>query len=173
MSAAATSITVSRAGSSGVWAACFSVIEDNHIHHINNMMELGGAEIAGIKMHAAIDVFTAAIISTTALWESGATGRRREPASLRNLFHDNQRPEFAKQLKGGMMSQDIFVEVGHGPTLIDNNILLSDASLRMATEGRGYGPQSDLRRAQPVWAKGQARAIRPITFRTARRSWAL
>ena len=34
----------------------FSLIEDNHIHHINNMMELGGAEIAGIKMHAAIDV---------------------------------------------------------------------------------------------------------------------
>ena len=36
----------------------FSIIEDNHIHHINNMMELGGAEIAGIKMHAAIDVIT-------------------------------------------------------------------------------------------------------------------
>ena len=40
-----------------------------------------------------------------------------------NLLHDNQRPAFAKQLKGGMMCQDIFVEVGHGPTLIDNNIL--------------------------------------------------
>ena len=44
-------------------------------------------------------------------------------------------PSFARQLVGGMMSQDIFVEVGHGPTLIDNNILLSDVSLRMATEG--------------------------------------
>ena len=33
------------------------------------------------------------------------------------------------------MCQDIFVEVGHGPTLIDNNILLSDASLRFATQG--------------------------------------
>ena len=33
------------------------------------------------------------------------------------------------------MSQDIFVEVSHGPTLIDNNILLSDASLRFATQG--------------------------------------
>ena len=52
-----------------------------------------------------------------------------------NLLHDNQRPAFAKQLKGGMMCQDIFVEVGHGPTLIDNNILLSDASLRFATQG--------------------------------------
>ena len=52
-----------------------------------------------------------------------------------NLLHDNQRPPFASVLKGGMMSQDIFVEVGHGPTLIDNNIILSDASLRFATEG--------------------------------------
>ncbi len=25
-----------------------------------------------------------------------------------NLLHDNQRPAFAKQLKGGMMCQDIF-----------------------------------------------------------------
>ena len=34
-----------------------------------------------------------------------------------------------------MCSQDLFVEAGHGPTLIDNNILLSDVSLRFATEG--------------------------------------
>ncbi len=34
----------------------FSLIEDNHIHHINNKQDLGGAEIGGIKMHAAIDV---------------------------------------------------------------------------------------------------------------------
>lgn len=33
------------------------------------------------------------------------------------------------------MSQDLFVEVSHGPTLIDNNILLSDVSLRFATQG--------------------------------------
>jgi len=52
-----------------------------------------------------------------------------------NLLHDNQKPDFAKQLKGGMMCQDLFVEVSHGPTLIDNNILLSDVSLRFATQG--------------------------------------
>ena len=40
----------------GRMGGVFNVIEDNHIHHINNMMEQGGAEIAGIKMHAAIDV---------------------------------------------------------------------------------------------------------------------
>jgi len=38
----------------GRMGCVFSTIEDNHIHHINNMMELGGAEISGIKLHAAI-----------------------------------------------------------------------------------------------------------------------
>ena len=119
----------------GRMGGVFSVIEDNHIHHINNMMELGGAEIAGIKMHAAIDVIyrrNHIHHCTMGIWcDWEAQGTR----ITQNLFHDNQRPPFARQLKGGMMSQDIFVEVSHGPTLIDNNILLSDASLRMATEG--------------------------------------
>lgn len=119
----------------GRMGGVFSIIEDNHIHHINNMMELGGAEIAGIKMHAAIDVTMRRNHihhCTMGIWcDWEAQGTRLS----QNLLHDNQRPEFATQLKGGMMCQDIFVEVGHGPTLIDNNILLSDVSLRIATEG--------------------------------------
>ena len=119
----------------GRMGGVFSIIEDNHIHHINNMMELGGAEIAGIKMHAAIDVTMRRNHihhCTMGIWcDWEAQGTRLS----QNLLHDNQRPPFASVLKGGMMSQDIFVEVGHGPTLIDNNIMLSDASLRFATEG--------------------------------------
>ncbi len=119
----------------GRMGGVFSIIEDNHIHHINNMMELGGAEIAGIKMHAAIDVIMRRNYihhCTMGIWTDWeAQGTR----ITQNLLHDNQRPAYARQLKGGMMSQDIFVEVGHGPTLIDNNILLSEVSLRMATEG--------------------------------------
>ncbi len=119
----------------GRMGGVFSIIEDNHIHHINNMMELGGAEIAGIKLHAAIDVTMRRNYihhCTMGIWTDWeAQGTR----ITQNLLHDNQMPSFARQLVGGMMSQDIFVEVGHGPTLIDNNILLSDVSLRMATEG--------------------------------------
>lgn len=119
----------------GRMGGVFSIIEDNHIHHINNMMELGGAEIAGIKMHAAIDVIMQRNHihhSTMGIWcDWEAQGTRL----TRNLLHDNQRPAFAKALKGGMMSQDIFVEVSHGPTLIDNNILLSEVSVRFATQG--------------------------------------
>ncbi|MDO4620538.1 MAG: right-handed parallel beta-helix repeat-containing protein [Lachnospiraceae bacterium] len=119
----------------GRMGGVFSVIEDNHIHHINNMMELGGAEIAGIKMHAAIDVLMRrnhVHHSTMGIWcDWEAQGTR----ITQNLLHDNQKPDFAGKLAGSMMSMDLFVEVGHGPTLIDNNILLSDVSLRFATQG--------------------------------------
>ena len=119
----------------GRMGGVFSLIEDNHIHHINTMMELGGAEVAGIKMHAAIDVTIRrnhihhCVMGIWTDWEAQGT------RITQNLLHDNHRPAAAKHLEGGMGSQDIFVEVGHGPTLIDNNILLSDVSFRMATEG--------------------------------------
>ncbi len=119
----------------GRMGSVFSTIEDNHIHHINNMMELGGAEIAGIKLHAAIDVLIRRNHihhCTMGIWcDWEAQGTR----ITGNLLHHNQRPEGVLQLKGGMMSQDLFVEVSHGPTLIDNNVLLSDVSLRFATQG--------------------------------------
>ena len=119
----------------GRMGGVFSIIEDNHIHHINNMMELGGAEISGIKMHAAIDVIMRRNHihhCTMGIWcDWEAQGTRLS----QNLLHNNQRPAFAKPLEGGMMSQDIFVEVSHGPTLIDHNIMLSEAGLRFATQG--------------------------------------
>lgn len=119
----------------GRMGGVFSVIEDNHIHNINNMQELGGAEIAGIKMHAAIDVtYRRNHIHhcTMGIWcDWEAQGTR----ITQNLLHDNMPPEGAVPLMGSMMSQDLFIEVGHGPCLIDNNILLSRHALRIATEG--------------------------------------
>ncbi len=119
----------------GRMGCVFSIIEDNHIHHINNMQELGGAEIAGIKFHAAIDVIIRRnhIHHTTmGVWcDWQAQGTRL----TQNFMHNNEVPEGTPKAPGAMMSQDIFVEVSHGPTLIDNNILLSKASLRVAAQG--------------------------------------
>ncbi|MCM1121145.1 MAG: right-handed parallel beta-helix repeat-containing protein [Eubacterium sp.] len=119
----------------GRMGCVFSLIEDNHIHNINNMQQLGGAEIAGIKFHAAIDVVLRRNHihhSTMGIWcDWQAQGTR----ITQNLFHDNHAPENAESAMGAMMSQDVFIEVGHGPTLIDNNIMLSKASVRIATEG--------------------------------------
>ena len=70
--------------------------------------------------------------STMGIWcDWEAQGTRL----TQNLLHDNQLPPYAKMLKGGMMCQDIFIEVSHGPTLIDHNIMLSEASVRFATQG--------------------------------------
>lgn len=119
----------------GRMGCVFSLIEDNHIHHINNMQQLGGAEISGIKLHAAIDVVMRRNHihhSTMGIWcDWQAQGTRIS----QNLLHDNYAPEGTPMAPGAMMSQDIFVEVSHGPTLIDNNIMLSKAAIRIATEG--------------------------------------
>ena len=119
----------------GRMGAVFSLIEDNHIHNINNMQELGGAEISGIKLHAAIDVTMRRNHihhCTMGIWcDWQAQGTRIS----QNFLHHNQRPACCTWAEGGMESQDIFVEVSHGPTLIDNNILLSQVSLRIATQG--------------------------------------
>ncbi|MBR6157764.1 MAG: right-handed parallel beta-helix repeat-containing protein, partial [Lachnospiraceae bacterium] len=120
----------------------FSIIEDNHIHNINNKQNLAGAEIGGIKMHAAIDViFRRNHIHhcTRGLWlDWQAQGTR----VTQNLFHhntlpvdlDHVSPEDTVLLFLGM-GEDIFVEVSHGPTLIDNNFLLSPRSIKFATQG--------------------------------------
>ena len=120
----------------GRMGCVFSTIEDNHIHHINNMQQLGGAEIAGIKLHAAIDVTMRRNHihhSTMGIWcDWQAQGTRIS----QNLFHDNHAPsEDIPKAEGAMDSQDVFIEVSHGPTLIDNNIMLSKASVRLAAEG--------------------------------------
>lgn len=118
----------------------FSVIEDNHIHHINNKQNLAGAEIGGIKMHAAIDViFRRNHIHhcTRGLWlDWQAQGTR----VTGNLFHHNTLPNLSETAAPDPaimmgMGEDIFVEVSHGPTLIDNNILLSHRALKLACQG--------------------------------------
>ena len=119
----------------GRMGAVFSTIEDCHIHHVCNSQQLGGAETAGIKLHAAIDVTIRrnhihnCLMGVWLDWE--AQGAR----ITQNLMHDNQRPEGVPRAKGAMFNNDIFIEVGHGPTLIDNNILLSKMSVIMPSEG--------------------------------------
>lgn len=113
----------------------FSVIEDNRIHHINNKQNLCGAEIGGIKMHAAIDVIirrNQIYNCTRGLWlDWQAQGTR----VTQNLFFNNCLPKDENLIPGNEMGEDIFVEVSHGPTLIDHNVLLSDCALKLATQG--------------------------------------
>lgn len=106
----------------GSMGAAFSTIENNHIYNIWTKRQFDGAEIGGIKFHAAIDaIITRNRIhaSGRGLWLDWMTQGTRVS---RNLFYDNS-------------LQDIFLEVNHGPYLVDNNILASHTALDIQSDG--------------------------------------
>ncbi|WP_226344593.1 right-handed parallel beta-helix repeat-containing protein [Agilicoccus flavus] len=102
----------------------FSTIEDNHIHDIATKREYFGHEIAGIKLHAAIDVTIAhnrIHDCTLGLWLDWQTQGTRV---TRNAFYRNDR--------------DLFVEVSHGPYVVDHNVFASAASIENVSQGGAY-----------------------------------
>ncbi len=114
-----------QAGIVGSMGAAFSVVTGNTIHDIHVRKLFTGAEMAGIKFHGAIDTEISGnhIYRTCrGLWlDWMAQGTR----VARNLFHDND-------------DEDLFVEVNHGPFLVDNNLFLSKTNLLDVSEGGAY-----------------------------------
>ena len=102
----------------------FSTIEDNHIYNIAVKREFYGYEIAGIKLHAALDVTIRhnrihdCTLGTWLDWQTQGT------RVSRNIYYANNR--------------DLFVEVSHGPYIVDHNILGSKASLESWSQGGAY-----------------------------------
>lgn len=114
-----------QAGIVGSLGAAFCTVTDNTIHDIHVRRLFTGAEMAGIKFHGAIDtVIRGNHIHHTCLglWLDWMAQGTRVSA---NLFHDNA-------------GQDLFVEVDHGPFLVDNNLFLSNTSLLDVSEGGAY-----------------------------------
>jgi len=114
------------AGICGSLGAVRSLIEGNTIHDIHVRQLFIGAEQAGIKFHAPIDsqiTGNRIFRCYRGLWLDWMTQGTRVSG---NLFHDNG-PE-----------HDLFIEVNHGPFLVDNNLLLSPASLSSWSEGGAY-----------------------------------
>lgn len=112
-------------GICGSMGCAFSVIEYNYIHDIYTKRQFSGAEIAGIKFHAAIDTrISNNCIHTTgrAIWLDWMTQGTRVSS---NLLYDND-------------WEDLFVEVNHGPFVVDNNIMLSPRSIRNQSESGAY-----------------------------------
>jgi hypothetical protein len=112
-------------GICGSLGAAFSQIANNHIYNIWTKRQFGGAEMAGIKIHASIDM----LIKNNRLHNTGramwmdwmAQGTR----ITGNLCYDNS-------------TDDLYVEVDHGPYLVDNNLFLSGISLFDMSEGGAY-----------------------------------
>jgi len=101
-----------QAGIAGSLGAVFSTITGNTINDIGHQQLFWGYELAGIKLHAAVDVE----ISRNHIYrtEGGiwldwmAQGTR----VTKNFLHDNT-------------VQDFSLEVNHGPILVDHNLFLS------------------------------------------------
>ncbi len=105
----------------GHMGCAFSRIEHNHIYNINKKQEFWGHEVGGIKFHAAIDVviennnFHNCSLGTWLDWQAQGT------RVTKNIYHHNDR--------------DIFIEVTHGPCLVDNNLFLSEYTWDDAAQG--------------------------------------
>ena len=114
-----------QAGVVGSLGCSFSTVTDNVIHDVHVRRLFSGAEMAGIKFHAAIDTTLRnnhIYRTCRGLWlDWMAQGTRVS----QNLFHDNA-------------SEDLFVEVNHGPFMVDNNLFLSAVSLLDMSEGGAY-----------------------------------
>lgn len=102
----------------------FSRIEDNHIYAIATKREFFGHEIGGIKLHAPIDVVISGnrihdcTLGTWLDWQTQGT------RISRNLYYGNTR--------------DLFIEVSHGPYVVDHNLLASPVSLDNFAQGGAY-----------------------------------
>ena len=112
-------------GICGSLGAIFSTIENNTIYNIWKKRQFTGAEMGGIKIHASIDM----LIKNNRLYNCG-----------RGLWLDwmAQGTRVTQNLLYNNTTDDIFVEVNHGPFLIDNNILLSKLAVRDWSEGGAY-----------------------------------
>jgi len=112
-------------GMCGSLGAAFSQVYNNNIFNIWTKRLFTGAEIAGIKIHASIDM----IIRNNRLANVG-----------RGLWMDwmAQGTRITGNLCYNNTLEDLYCEVDHGPYLIDNNIFLSEIGLRDWSEGGAF-----------------------------------
>jgi alpha-N-arabinofuranosidase len=114
-----------QAGIVGSHGGAFCTIEGNVIHDIHIRAQFGGFEQAGIKLHAPVDtVIRRNMIfkCTMGIWLDWMTQGARVSG---NCLYANR-------------EQDLFLEIGHGPCLVDNNLLLSSTSLVDSAQGGAY-----------------------------------
>jgi alpha-N-arabinofuranosidase len=115
-----------QAGIVGSLGAAFSTITGNEIHHIHVRQLFGGAEQAGIKFHGAIDTLIAhnhVHHSCRGIWLDWMTQGTRVTC---NRIHHT------------FPNEDLFLEVNHGPCLIDHNLFLSEKSLSDWSQGSAF-----------------------------------
>jgi hypothetical protein len=112
-------------GICGHLGAAFSVVENNYIHDIWTKRQFDGAEIAGIKFHAAIDTYI---------------GKNRIHTTKRGIWLDwqAQGTRVSQNLIYNSAVEDFFSEMNHGPYLVDNNIFGSFCNMTDVSHGGAF-----------------------------------
>ncbi|MEN8227703.1 MAG: right-handed parallel beta-helix repeat-containing protein [Bacteroidota bacterium] len=112
-------------GICGSLGAIFSQITNNNIYNIWTKRQFNGAEIAGIKLHGAIDVLIKdnRVVNTgRGIWLDWMAQGARVSG---NICYDN-------------IIEDFYPEVNHGPFVVDNNIFLSRLAVFNYSQGGAY-----------------------------------
>ncbi len=113
-------------GIHGSLGGIFSTIEGNIICDIAQRGWINGPDVAGLKLLASHDT----LIKDNHIYRCKAVGgiwldwMAQGTRVTGNLLHDN--------------SKDLFMEVNHGPFLIDHNLFLSSRSLQDWSQGGAY-----------------------------------
>ena len=113
-------------GIHGSLGGIFCTIENNTICEIAQKQWIHGPDVAGLKLLASHDT----IIKDNHIYRCAGVGgiwldwMAQGTRVTGNLLHDNKR--------------DLFVEVNHGPFLVDNNIFLSPLGLLESSGGGAY-----------------------------------
>lgn len=113
-----------QAGICGSMGGAFSIIEGNYIHDIWEKRQFGGAELGGIKLHGPVDCLIKGnriVRAPKGIWLDWMTQGTRVTG---NLIYNTY-------------TEDLFVEVNHGPFLIDNNLFLSNCVSILDGSGGG------------------------------------
>lgn len=106
-----------QAGIAGQKGATRSVISGNFIEDTNYRREFGGWETAAIKFHNSVDtVISGNLIRGVYRQMQGAFGIWMDYA--------NQGTRITGNIIYNTEAETIFLEMNHGPTLIDNNVLI-------------------------------------------------
>jgi alpha-N-arabinofuranosidase len=114
-----------QAGIVGSHGGAFCTITGNVIHDIHVRQLFGGFEQAGIKLHAPVDTTISNNLiygCNMGVWLDWMTQGTRISG---NAMYGNK-------------SWDLFVEISHGPYLVDNNVLMSATSLLDSAQGGAY-----------------------------------
>lgn len=117
-----------QAGIAGKRGGTRSLITGNLIEDTNYRVEFGGHETAGIKLHRTVDVIISNNLirrvyslqdqAAFGIWiDFGAQGMR----ITRNIIYDTD-------------TEAIFLEMNHGPILVDNNVLIGKRAVSSNSE---------------------------------------